>query len=438
MYNAIRTAWHEAARNLNPEVLKTMLKTCRSMLRQIHLECKTDMKETPLHWAVSVPTVENVVTLLKEGVDVNAVRMDGHTPLSLVKALATKESMSEQKTIIELLESHGGLVPEKIPKQAPLKKNLPAPIAEACLEDRDLYDLDFHFGGMPYDDCNETFRRGKELKVGLSVLTRLIFEDKKKFLNMHGIISKKVNGKWFKATMKLVPHHVNLCKDKYDLDGEWEAKFKFTFDCDKPWVLTDLVRLENIEYSYEKMLIVAKERETKEGRRLKKTPKPKNQTVLRGLESSLAHHPADNVRVITGIDLRKNGSELVFYLDPAPTILKIDGSRNSKPKDAFKTIANQTLTLMLSGAPCCEISANSVEFQLADLVTYIGKNKFPEKRCGCCGKTTTLQQCSSCKSIFYCGAECQKNHWKKHAGTCKKKSEVDKIATIVPRNEMTF
>ncbi len=35
--------------------------------------------------------------------------------------------------------------------------------------------------------------------------------------------------------------------------------------------------------------------------------------------------------------------------------------------------------------------------------------------CGNVGKA----KCNSCSSIYYCGGDCQKNHWKKHKTICK-------------------
>jgi MYND finger len=42
-------------------------------------------------------------------------------------------------------------------------------------------------------------------------------------------------------------------------------------------------------------------------------------------------------------------------------------------------------------------------------------------QCGCCAKKTcNLRKCSSCKSVGYCGKECQTKHWKMgHKLDCK-------------------
>ena len=42
-----------------------------------------------------------------------------------------------------------------------------------------------------------------------------------------------------------------------------------------------------------------------------------------------------------------------------------------------------------------------------------------EKQCASCGATSKLKSCSACKSVWYCGAECQRQHWKEHKVACK-------------------
>ncbi|PAA81453.1 hypothetical protein BOX15_Mlig024716g1, partial [Macrostomum lignano] len=39
-------------------------------------------------------------------------------------------------------------------------------------------------------------------------------------------------------------------------------------------------------------------------------------------------------------------------------------------------------------------------------------------RCANCGKLDALQRCSKCKISYYCGRDCQVNHWKKHKKNC--------------------
>ena len=51
--------------------------------------------------------------------------------------------------------------------------------------------------------------------------------------------------------------------------------------------------------------------------------------------------------------------------------------------------------------------------------------------CGYCGKSSAekLRLCSQCKSVAYCGTECQKSAWKGHKAFCKSKGDNDKSAT---------
>lgn len=40
--------------------------------------------------------------------------------------------------------------------------------------------------------------------------------------------------------------------------------------------------------------------------------------------------------------------------------------------------------------------------------------------CAVCGKACKKNTCAACKSINYCGKECQKAHWKEHKAVCKR------------------
>ena len=41
-----------------------------------------------------------------------------------------------------------------------------------------------------------------------------------------------------------------------------------------------------------------------------------------------------------------------------------------------------------------------------------------ERVCATCGSPKNLSSCAKCKSIFYCGAACQRDHWKTHKADC--------------------
>jgi radical SAM protein with 4Fe4S-binding SPASM domain len=44
--------------------------------------------------------------------------------------------------------------------------------------------------------------------------------------------------------------------------------------------------------------------------------------------------------------------------------------------------------------------------------------------------TTKLRQCSACKKVYYCSAECQKAHWKVHKADCKKEQALQTLAAL--------
>ena len=43
----------------------------------------------------------------------------------------------------------------------------------------------------------------------------------------------------------------------------------------------------------------------------------------------------------------------------------------------------------------------------------------PNTLCALCGKIGAKSMCSSCESTWYCGADCQKGHWKAHKAECQ-------------------
>lgn len=64
-----------------------------------------------------------------------------------------------------------------------------------------------------------------------------------------------------------------------------------------------------------------------------------------------------------------------------------------------------------------------------------------QKQNSLCDKTQALKACSRCKSVYYCNAECQKQHWPTHKAACKKKAK-DTLrtvadATVVPTSAET-
>jgi hypothetical protein len=65
------------------------------------------------------------------------------------------------------------------------------------------------------------------------------------------------------------------------------------------------------------------------------------------------------------------------------------------------------------------IGANVSEQQTKDID---GSRPSLNNCCLYCFKVLAkLQTCSQCKTAVYCGAECQRGHWKEHKKSCKKK-----------------
>ena len=47
-------------------------------------------------------------------------------------------------------------------------------------------------------------------------------------------------------------------------------------------------------------------------------------------------------------------------------------------------------------------------------------SSLPSKLCASCGAEAANSYCGKCRSVCYCGKECQTNHWKIHKPTCRK------------------
>ena len=50
--------------------------------------------------------------------------------------------------------------------------------------------------------------------------------------------------------------------------------------------------------------------------------------------------------------------------------------------------------------------------------TQLGR-EVAHRTCAACGKLALqMLKCSRCTAVFYCGAACQKRHWREHKAAC--------------------
>jgi hypothetical protein len=70
--------------------------------------------------------------------------------------------------------------------------------------------------------------------------------------------------------------------------------------------------------------------------------------------------------------------------------------------------------------------------------TGVGPNMAAETTCACC-KTIhvrSLQKCSRCSSVRYCGRECQKTHWPAHKKECQRIADLRAREPAPPRSRI--
>ena len=73
--------------------------------------------------------------------------------------------------------------------------------------------------------------------------------------------------------------------------------------------------------------------------------------------------------------------------------------------------------------------------------SFNGQSGFRDSEgCSACGEDGAEKKCSSCKSVQYCGQECQKLHWFSHKKVCKKLKGMffDRFVIIDPVTKETI
>jgi hypothetical protein len=85
----------------------------------------------------------------------------------------------------------------------------------------------------------------------------------------------------------------------------------------------------------------------------------------------------------------------------------------------FKTIRYEMMFFSLDLIGCSLINVdddNKREYKYHD--KKMNPVLYGSERCEVCSLTENLKKCSKCKSVFYCGLECQKLDWKNHKLIC--------------------
>jgi hypothetical protein len=86
--------------------------------------------------------------------------------------------------------------------------------------------------------------------------------------------------------------------------------------------------------------------------------------------------------------------------------------------------------------------SNSFHYTFPDFCAHVGNRMLQrnphevvlDTLCHSCGRHSyEMQTCSRCDNVWYCNAQCQKEHWKDHKKVCEFVGEMDRMREIAKR-----
>ncbi|VDB84563.1 unnamed protein product [Peniophora sp. CBMAI 1063] len=136
----------------------------------------------------------------------------------------------------------------------------------------------------------------------------------------------------------------------------------------------------------------------------------KTPVIILAYQTGTAHEPISNVAGFLEANVEKGYLGTLTCTPQEQALLRHLLLYNSKSiSDDYKPVlADYEQHFRMSFiAPLAPLS----QFQIGKVMQNLG--------CALCGRTESTSRCSSCLSIVYCGAACQKADWKRHKQSCK-------------------
>ena len=118
--------------------------------------------------------------------------------------------------------------------------------------------------------------------------------------------------------------------------------------------------------------------------------------------------------------LRASPKQCIECNSPTTQAFQVPNSSLHHSKDTDgKEPTVQVLVLPLCDKPSCAEAA-AAKMQVFQQRALAGQQRAERGVCEVCEKMEGTKRCGGCKTVSYCGAECQKKDWKRHKRACGK------------------
>lgn len=115
------------------------------------------------------------------------------------------------------------------------------------------------------------------------------------------------------------------------------------------------------------------------------------------------------------------------------TSMKLEGSMKDIPSSQFFSLNTNPTEQEFSPGSFFDFFGELFQQEMAPFFSGLNRTTpfrpsqwappLREPECAFChSKTEDLKRCFGCRKVFYCGKQCQKQHWKEHKPHCQKDS----------------